>query len=248
MPLETFDIANGIVLIAFCGLSIYVGIIIILNYFKYKRREFLFVGLTWIFLVSPWYAAGISFVMFLLTGKGLTPEAYFIIGNVFVPVALVCWLIAFTDLTYKKNQKLIVSIYIIHGTLYLIVFFYFLYTDHSLIGQLKGYTDVQYGPLVISYYLFADATALITGIIFARKAISSENPELQLKGKLILAALISFVVGSALDAALPHIFLTFPIYRTLEILSAILFYWGFILPNWIKKRLLKEEKIENSKS
>ena len=247
MSISTFDLANGIIFIIFCVISIFVGLRIISKYFKYKRREFILIGLTWIFLVSPWYPASISFIMFLLTGTILTPEAYFIISFVLIPVALVCWMIAFTDLINYKNQKLIITLYIILGIVYYVFFFYFLYyTDQSLIGELRGHTDVQYGALVVSFYLIADVTALITGIIFARKSRHSENPEIRLKGKLILIGIIFFVIGSSLDAILPHNFLTFSIYRSIEILSAIFFYCGFILPNWFKKLLLKEEKVDNT--
>ncbi len=57
MPLEAFDIANGIILVIFCVISIYVGIRIISKYFEYKPREFILLGLTWICVVSPWYPA-----------------------------------------------------------------------------------------------------------------------------------------------------------------------------------------------
>jgi len=245
MPLETleaFDIANGIVLIIFCVISIFVGLRLISKYFKYKKRELFLVGLTWICMVSPWYPATISFLMYLFTKRILSPEAYFIISFVFVPIALVCWMTAFTTITENKNQKLIVSFYFILGIIYYVFFFYFLYyTDQSLIGQLKGYTDVQYGALVVSFYLIANVTALVTGIIFGRKSRHSENPEIRLKGKFIVIAVIFFFVGSTLDATIPHNFLTFSIYRTFEILSAIFFYCGFILPNWIKKYFIERE-------
>ena len=196
-------------------------------------------------MVSPWYPASISFLMYLFTEEILSPEAYFIISFVFVPITLVCWMIAFTDLTDNKKQKLIVSFYFILCVIYYVFFFYFLYfTDQSLIGQLRGYTDVQYGAFVVSLYLIALVTALITGIIFARKSRHAENPEIRLKGNFILMAVIFYFIGSTLDAILPHNFLTFSIFRTLEILSAIFFYCGFILPNWVKKFLLKGEKID----
>ncbi len=196
-------------------------------------------------MVSPWYPASISFLMYLFTEEILSPEAYFIISFVFVPITLVCWMIAFTDLTDNKKQKLIVSFYFILCVIYYVFFFYFLYfTDQSLIGQLRGYTDVQYGAFVVSLYLIALVTALITGIIFARKSRHAENPEIRLKGNFIQIAVVFFFIGSILDAFLPHNFLTFSIFRTLEILSAIFFYCGFILPNWVKKFLLKGEKID----
>ena len=113
----------------------------------------------------------------------MTPEAYFIISFVFVPIAVVCWMTAFTDLTGNEKQKLLISFFVILGLVYYVFFFYLLYfTDQSLIGVLIGATDVRYGIFVVSFYLIALVTALVTGFIFARKSRQSENPEIRLKG------------------------------------------------------------------
>ena len=65
MALEFLDLVNGILILLLDGLSIYVGAKLISKYFKFKQKELLFVGLCWIFLVCPWYPAGISFIMYL---------------------------------------------------------------------------------------------------------------------------------------------------------------------------------------
>ncbi|MFX0073637.1 MAG: hypothetical protein ACFFAO_21375, partial [Candidatus Hermodarchaeota archaeon] len=59
------------------------------------------------------------------------------------------------------------------------------------------------------------------------------------KGKLLLIAVISFCIGGFLDASMPTTALTLILFRLLLISSAIEFYWGFILPSWMKNRLLK---------
>ena len=248
MALQPLDMANGIVLTIFCVISIFVGIRIVSRYFVIKRREFLLVGITWLCITSPWWPATISFIMFLITGHILTPIIYFLIGNIFVPIGLICWIIAFTDLVVNsmEKKKIIVIVFIIFGAAFYIIFFYFLFTDLSMIGQLKGYTDVQYSMIIVIFYLIVIIVALITGIIFSLKLFKSEKPELRLKGKFLLLAFIFFAIGVGMDTSIPLTFYTFPIYRTLEILSAFCFYCGFILPNWVKKFLLKEEKVENA--
>ncbi|TFG02395.1 MAG: hypothetical protein EU539_13135 [Promethearchaeota archaeon] len=241
MRLGTLDVVNGIVLIIFCSISIYVGLRIILKYFKYKQRELLLVGLTWIFLVSPWYPGSISFIMFLLTGSILTPEAYFIIGTNLWPIAVVLWIIAFTDLVYKKHQKPIILISIFYGIMFYIIFYYLLLTAPYLIGYLKGYTDVQYGLFIVVYAISLLIIELVTGYLFCKASLESENPQIRLKGKFLLTAFVLFAIGAALDTSIPLTLVTLPIVRGFEILSATIFYMGFILPKWTKKLFLKQE-------
>jgi hypothetical protein len=239
MELGALDIMNGLVLILFCTLSIYLGIRISAKYFKYKQRQLLLVGLTWIFLVCPWYPASISFIMFLITGESLTAIPYFIIGNVFIPIAVVLWIIALTDFIYTSKQKLLVSLFTLYGVVFYVLFFIFISIDPSIIGYLKGYTDVQYNTFTILYVFTILVIAIITGILFARESLKSEDPEIRLKGKFLFLAFLLFVIGSSLDAIIPLNFITLPIIRTIEILSALSFYCGFILPKIVKKFFLK---------
>ncbi|TFG16048.1 MAG: hypothetical protein EU535_00375 [Promethearchaeota archaeon] len=241
MAIETLDIINGIVLIIFCIISIYVGARIALRYFKYKQRELLLVGLTWIFLVSPWYPASISFIMFIFTGTILSREMYFIIGTNLWPIAVVLWTIAFTDLVYRNHQNIIIVVSILYGILFYMVFYFLLFTEPNLIGYLKGYTDVQYGPIIVAYAISLIIIEIITGYLFCKASLKSKDPEVRLKGKLLLAAFILFAVGAGLDTSIPLTLLTLPIVRGFEIGSAIAFYMGFISPKWTKKLFIKEE-------
>lgn len=241
MAIETLDIINGIVLIIFCVISIYVGARIALRYFKYKQKELLLVGLTWIFLVSPWYPASISFIMFIFTGTILSREMYFIIGTNLWPIALVLWTIAFTDLVYRNHQNIIIGVAIFYGILFYTVFYLLLFTEPNLIGYLKGYTDVQYGPIIVAYAISLIIIELVTGYLFCKASLKSKDPEVRLKGKLLLVAFILFAIGAGLDTSVPLTLLTLPIVRSFEIASAIAFFMGFISPKWTKKLFIKEE-------
>ena len=241
MAMAALDFWNGMALITFCIISVYVGLRIMSKYFKYRQWQLIIVGLTWICLVDSWYPGSISFIMFLLTGQILTREAYFVIGNVLIPIGLVCWVTAFAELSMKKGQKIIITIAIIIAISFYCVFFYLILTDPSSVGYLKGITDVQYSLPIVIYYNIIIIFFLITGLIFAIKSIKAENPEISLKGKFLLIAFIFFVIGASMDTMVPLNFITLSIYRSLEILSALAFYCGFILPKWVKKIFLKQE-------
>ena len=76
------------------------------------------------------------------------------------------------------------------------------------------------------------------GVLIAINSIKSDTPEIKLRGKFLLAAFISWSFGAIADATIPLTVITLPIIRIILITSAIEFYIGFVLPDWIKKRLL----------
>jgi len=50
------------------------------------------------------------------------------------------------------------------------------------------------------------------------------------------------LIGAALDALLPITFIALPIVRILLITSAIIFYFDFFLPSWMKRVFMKEKE------
>ena len=114
---------------------------------------------------------------------------------------------------------------------------FFLLTNHSIIGELNGATDVQYYNFVVVYDIFVILTILITGVLFSIKTMKSNDKLVQWKGKLLLIAFISYTIGASLDTLLTLNVYTLVLCRSFEILSSITFYGGYILPKWIKNRL-----------
>jgi hypothetical protein len=70
--------------------SLILGFTILLRYFEYKERTLLTVGLTWIFLTTPWWGEVFSLVSFLIVGTPLEPFVFLFIVNFFIPLALLC--------------------------------------------------------------------------------------------------------------------------------------------------------------
>ncbi|MCK4239751.1 MAG: hypothetical protein KAX33_11545, partial [Candidatus Lokiarchaeota archaeon] len=45
-----------------------------------------------VFTISPWFPSGMGYLYFLITGVHLPYEIYIIIGNLFLPLAIIFWL------------------------------------------------------------------------------------------------------------------------------------------------------------
>jgi hypothetical protein len=240
MALTTIEIVNGILALIWATISIIIGIIIASRYRKYKQNVLIYVGLSWIGIANGWFPTSISFILALTTGNGLTPVMYFLIGNAFIPVTLFIWMIVITELMYKEKQKVILLIFAIIGILFDIYLIYYLINDPSVIGELQGPVDVQYKSITALYLIFILLTTLVTGLLFAREAMKSDKAETRLKGKFLAAAFISYTIGAITDAVAPLNFITLPLIRILLITSAIEFYIGWMLPEMIKNRFIKQ--------
>ncbi len=244
MTLTPDEFLNGIFSLIFALISIVIGITIISKYPKSKNRTILLVGLVWLGIVSSWYASSSSFLVALITGGDgymSAPPFYFIIGVVPLPITAFIWMIAFTDLLYKKNQKTILIIFGIIGIVFEIVFFSIVFIDYTKIGEVTSPVDAEYEFFVTAYQLFLVVIVLLTGILFARQSLKSKSPEIRLKGKLLFAAFISFVLGSVLEILSGISIIILIVARLILISSSIEFYGGFMLPKWMERLLLREK-------
>lgn len=242
--MEPLDFVNGMFSMIFVFLSLFIGILILLKYIKYKERIFLIVSFVWILIGSPWWPSSLSFLIALNNNVGLPLESYFTLGNVFVPVAVALWLVAFTEFLYTEKRKLILLIFVIYGSIFEIIFFILLLIDPNLIGNLNPPVDVSFKSFIMVYLLSFLLIFVISGLLFARLSLKSEDPEVRFKGKMLVGAYIAFLIGSVLDSVLDS---SVPISgfiiiftRLILILSAFFWYAGFFLPRWIKKLFLKK--------
>lgn len=239
LPLDLLEAFQGSFSLIFAIISIFVGLRILFKYFKYKRRELILVGISWIGIASPWIPDSINFIMILGFSSILTEEAYLIIGNVFMPFFIICWLIVITDFLYKVRQKLILILCLIWTVIFEIIFFTLLFIDSTLVGKFLGPFHVEFGDFITFTLLFTIVILLISGLLFARESLKSEDKEIKLKGKFLIVAFLSFTIGAILDSSISLIPITVVITRLILISSSIEFYIGFILPKWVKKFLIK---------
>ncbi|MFX1337054.1 MAG: hypothetical protein ACFFDK_00440 [Promethearchaeota archaeon] len=241
MSLEPLDIVNGTFGLLFVVISIILGIIIVLKYFKTKDKNFLLVGFTWIFLISGWYGTSASFLVALFTGgDGLSLEMILLLNFIPLPIALILWAIAFSNFLLKDKQFIFLLGNVIYVIIFYTVFFYFIFTNPNLIAEKISPVDTAARSYVLAVLLVIFIVIFfVTGVKFALETMKINDSETKLKGKLLLIAFPLFCIGGFLDASIPTTALTLIIFRLILILSAILFYGAFVLPNWIKRMFLK---------
>jgi hypothetical protein len=244
MELTTIDFLQGFTSLLFVLISFIIGLKIIRRYFTYKRRDIVLVGLAWIGIVSGYIPDGISFLMIIFFDSPLSEPLYFIIGFAFSPFYVMCSLIGFMDLLVINRKRLWIIFFIILSVIYEIIFWSLFLSPTEKIGTFLTPFQVEFHPLIDLFLLIWISTFFVLGMLFVRIAFRSQNAEMKLKGKFILIAFLSFIIGVIMEILFPLTELTVIIPRIILISSAIEFYIGLILPDWIKNLLLNENKIQ----
>ena len=237
--LSEIDRINGIFTLIFIGMSIFLGIRILLKYNSLKRKELITIGLAWIFLTSAWWGGSTSFLSVIFTGERLDAFTFLLLSNVFIPIALICWIYSLTHIFYPEKEKLISLCVFLIYCIYDILILILLLIDPELVGQIAG--DINSLPTLIPqiFQISAIITALLTGLLFSIKSIRVDSPEIQLKGKILLIGFISFSIAAVLDATVSDITLFLIVIRLILISSAIEYYLGFFLPKVLANKVNK---------
>jgi len=247
VPLTPPQFLQGIFSTIYVSISIVIGLIIISKYFKYKSTTFLFIGVAWSGMAVPWSGDVINFIAFLTDTPYLTDEIYLTIVCAFLPLFVLLWLAALSDLLKIQKKKLILIITLILSIAFEIAFFAVLMSGNAVsIGYSVTPFQYQFGDMIAVYMLLIIIIVLATGLKFAIESIKTDDPAIQLKGKLLIIAFISFTTGALLDSVIPMILgemteVMIVVVRLILISSSIFFYFGFLLPFWLKKLLLKED-------
>ncbi|MFX1393655.1 MAG: hypothetical protein ACFFAH_08775 [Promethearchaeota archaeon] len=235
MPLTSTVILNGVLSLLLVVVFIIVAIKILLKYWNFKDRKFLLTGLAWFGISEPWWPSSIGFLVALFNDTGLSIEVYLILNNAFLPFFLTLWLIIMSDLIKIGKKTLIITIHILISIILEILMFYYLITNPPMVGVKLSPVDVDFGPIAQVFLIYNLSIFLITGFLFAIKTFKLDEPEPKLRGKFLIIAFILFIIGAVME-----MIITFPINRIIILSCAIIFYVGFIMPEWIKKHFLKE--------
>jgi hypothetical protein len=241
MALTPIEILHSSFSLVAVFISILIGLIIISKYFKFKQRNILLIGIFWTGLTFPWLPTVITFIMMLTVGYGLTVEGFILIGIMILPITVLCGLTAFISLlgVRKPKRRLILLSVLAFNLIFEGLIIYFLFTDVSVIATLEDVLIINWSVFSQIYFIINLVLFLVTGILFSRKSLQAESREIRFKGKLLMAAFISFTIGTVLDFAIPNP-LTYIIARLILLSSSIEFYIGFLLPERIKRLLFKE--------
>jgi len=236
MAIDTGIVINGLFSLLFVIFSLIIGLKIALKYREHKQRTLILVGITWIVMSKPWWGSSISFLVYLYNGVGISIFWYVLINFSFISLVIIVWLVALNDLTKIGQFKVIMSAFIIYAVIFEVLILYFLITDVSVLGVLVDPVNIDLGLFLIVYLLIDLVIFIISGFYFAFKSLQSDKPEIKLKGRFLLLAFLIYLIGAALETVL-----SVPPFRLILVLSAIMFYIGFMMPEMVKKRFLKEQ-------
>ncbi|TFG15960.1 MAG: hypothetical protein EU531_07805 [Promethearchaeota archaeon] len=240
--LSPFEVLYGAMTFIGVVISVLLGILIAFKYFKFKKIDFLLVGLTWIFLVSPYWSDAIQFIAITMFGIELNPNLYYFIANAFIAPIHVVWIYAISDFLFPIRKKALVAIFSIEAIAFEALFLGMFFLDPALIGDQKSWFVVEWAIWIQIYLLASITLFLITGFLFAGRSLKSPNKDLKLKGKFLIVAFLCFTVAAVIDvvgAETPNELAIF-LARTFLIVSSICFYIGFIMPRFIKGLFIQE--------
>jgi len=233
--LTELQLLEGTFSLIFAIISTLVGIRIFIKCFRLKRKDLIGVGLAHTFISGAWYPSAIAFVSFVLFDVLLSDIVYLLIMNSIFPIAVVGWVYFFCDVMYKQLKKVLFPIYLAFYIIWEVLLIYFLYTNPIIIGTVEGLFDSKHTYLGVGVQAFSIFTALVIGVVFGYKTTNAGVPELVWKGRLIITGFISFTIGALFDSAISMTSITIVIIRLILISSAIQFYFGFFMPERLKK-------------
>ena len=249
--MDIVDIFQGVLSLIYVLISFIIGVTISSKYGKFKNRLYILVGLCWLSLSTLWLPEAVSFIMSLSIQQTLAIEWYLIMGNIFFPVAIICWIFAYMDMINRKKEKLALVLVILYAIVFEGLFFYHLSLGTEYIGVINPLRpfSADLGIFLTVLLLIGFLSLFITGIKFSRKSVKSENKEVRIKGKLLLFAFIAFTIAALLektmrsillglvftDPLLPILSIMVVVVRGLLISSSVAFYGGFLLPRWMKE-------------
>jgi hypothetical protein len=239
------QVLQGTFNLIFVLISFIVGLTILMKYFTLKDVNFIAIGIIWIGISTPWLHGAIAFIL-LLFDIEMAQSIRFIIAYAFIPIITALWFKTFTDFVYQERKKMIIAIFSIIALISEIIFFIFLFLDQEqLIGTFNyaegKYFTATYSPFTRFSLLFFLMSAFLSFMIFASKSLKSNDAEIKLKGKFLIVAFVTYTVCAFIDSF--AFFLQYPvivvIIRVFLMISAVEFYFGWILPDFVKKLFIR---------
>jgi hypothetical protein len=242
MVLTPLEIFYGSFTLLSVVISTILGILIALKYKQYRKLDYLAVGITWVLLASPYWSDAIQFISVMVSGIQISTNLYYFLANAFIAPMYITWIYALTNILFVKRKKILLITFSILAvfieTLFIIVFF----INPNLIGEQKSAFVVEWTIWIQIYLLFSIALLLITGFLFARASLKTEQAELRIKGFFLIIAFLSFTIATVIDVigADNPTEITIFLARTFLIISSICFYIGYSLPKFVKNLFIKQ--------
>jgi len=238
--LSPFDFFKGISNLIVVVIQVIIGLKLVLKYPKFKDKTFLYMGISWMLVVTPYLSTVVSFFYTAITGELLSFTIYILLNIVVFPVAVLLWLLGLTNLAFPNQRNLIRILFALYAIVFEIFFFIFLFTiQKEMLGYMTEPFIPQFGPFIIVNYVLMLIILIVSGVSFSASSLKSSSEKVVLKGKFLLIAFIFLIFGSFFDLVPTPDFVVL-IKRIFMILNSLFFYLGFYLPKFLETRLISE--------
>ena len=165
-------------------------------------------------------------------------KMFFILLALLTLIFLTFWLWVMLHLMGIKKKAILIIIHLLISLILELLFFYFLFTDVSMLGTTTKMSpvDIDFGPIAQVFLAYILIVFLISGFSFAIKTLKIDDPRPKLRGKFLLLAFLLYLIGAILELIIYSI-----INKLIILSSAIVFYIAFVMPEKIEKLFLKKE-------
>jgi len=240
---DFIEYINGILTILFVVISVLIGLIIINKYREKKQTQFLYFGLFWAGMTTPWWPQIVIFLNFLITGTVIEMDFWVILGVAFLPFTVIVGIMAYLIvLPINPNKKNIIrAVTYTPNILYEIFLLIAIFSNNITIWiadhdpfAVGGAFIIDWSYFSIPYFILSLIFFLIFGIWFSRLSMKSDNSDVRLKGKFLFIAFISFAIGTMIDFIIPDPII-YTIARLILLSSSLEFYMGLLLPKWVPR-------------
>lgn len=240
MALSFEEHVIGISTLIWVVICISVGLVIMLRYRKYKQNILIYWGIAWMGMSIIHHPAVVSYIVALFNGIGLSLQQYLLFGMPIVAATFMFFLYVVMELVWKEKQKIAMIIFGILHAVFLVVWYILVFVNpHSLAYDLESIVDIRYRGIASLFALYISITFVTLGIALSIKLIKSGTKENKWKGFFILICFVSYTGAAFLDS-LPLSTTVLLILRFVFVSAAIEMYIGWLMPDFIKKRLIKE--------
>ena len=229
--LSDLQIIYGIFNLLYICFTVIITMKILLKYRVLKRKEFITVALTILFINSAYWSITINFILIILFSTILPIPVSIFIERAFIPVGLLCWMYSFGELVYPRYKRNIIIFSLILCVPFEIFLIIFIIINPDIIAIQVSTFYTQHGPISFVFNIFTILIVIITVSLFAKMSFKSDKRIVRLKGKLLLIGVLSVSIGMIIDTVVPLNMLTAVLTRLLFITGVILYYFGFFYPD-----------------
>jgi hypothetical protein len=241
ISITTIEMLRGILSLIFVITSFSIGFKVMTKYAETRQKQLISVGLTWVFLSSPWWGGVFAFLFYVFFSVPLPPQIYLFLGNFFIPVALITWIYSFSALIYPEIRKKIFYPYLAIGIGLLAFISLALIFDYTIIGFLESELNSKHSIISLLIIVLSLLSLIVSGTIFALRSMRGGR-EQKWRGSFLLLAFIVFSLGAIFDAVAPTIPLLLVLIKGILVLSGFLYYLGFFLPKGFRKYIQQKVK------